>query len=147
MPGYVVCRSGDLADGEKMMVAVNDREIAIFNVEGSFFAVRNRCPHMGGPLCTGNTVAELRSTGPGSYDHGGPRTIVRCPWHQWEFDVRTGQSWADRRLRTRAYAVTVERGEELQVHAAAGTERVPGPYQAETYRVDVDGEYLVVHVD
>lgn len=52
-----------------------DRVIALFNVNGTFYALDGVCPHQGGPLGRG----EL----------GG--CIVTCPWHGWQFDVRTGQ--------------------------------------------------------
>ena len=67
----------------------------------------------------------VTSSEPGSYDYSRPGEILRCPWHGWEFDVRTGRSWCDpKRLRLMNYAVTVEPGAKL----------VEGPYVAETSR-------------
>jgi 3-phenylpropionate/trans-cinnamate dioxygenase ferredoxin subunit len=61
--------------------------------------------------------------------------IIRCPWHGWEFDIRTGQSYCDpKRFRTRAYAVNVEPGASV----------VKGPYVAETIKVSVESDYVVV---
>ena len=72
---------------------------------------------------------------PGSYDYSRPGEIVRCPWHGWEFDVRTGRSWCDpKRMRLMNYAVTVEPGAKL----------VEGPYVAETFAVAVEDDYVVV---
>ena len=65
------------------------------------------------------------------------REFLRCPWHGWEFDIRTGQSWCDpKSTRARQFQVTVEPGEKL----------VKGPYVAETFPVSVEEEYLVVEV-
>ncbi len=117
------------------MVTVAGREIGIFNLNGEYFALANRCPHAGGPLCRGKIVALVQSDGPGSYRLARHREFLRCPWHGWEFDIRTGQSWCDpQRLRTRKYAVSVEPGAKL----------VEGPYKAETFPVSVEGKYVVV---
>ena len=57
------------------------------------------------------------------------------PWHGWEFDIRTGQSWCDpTRVRARPYAVSVQ----------PGTRLVAGPYVAETVPVSVENDYVVV---
>ncbi len=62
---------------------------------------------------------------------------MRCPWHGWEFDIRTGRSWCDpRRLRLMQYAVKVEPGATL----------AEGPYVAETFKVAVEDEYVVIEV-
>ena len=62
---------------------------------------------------------------------------MRCPWHGWEFDIRTGQSYCDpATIRTRAYAAGV----------APGSSVVEGPYVAETIPVRVEEDYVVVEV-
>jgi len=43
----------ELPPGQSKVVMVNNREIALFNIEGTYFAIHNRCPHEGGPLCEG----------------------------------------------------------------------------------------------
>jgi 3-phenylpropionate/trans-cinnamate dioxygenase ferredoxin subunit len=109
--------------------------VVVFNLGGEFFALNNRCPHRGGSLCEGVQTGVVQSSGPGDYRVSRKGEIIRCPWHSWEFDIRTGQSWCDpQRLRTRKYAVSVEPGAAL----------VEGPYKAETFPVRVENRYVVV---
>ena len=70
--------------------AVRGRSIAVFNLGGEFFGLFNRCPHQGGPMCEGILTGLIESDEPDRYSRKGE--IIRCPWHGWEFDVRTGQS-------------------------------------------------------
>jgi 3-phenylpropionate/trans-cinnamate dioxygenase ferredoxin subunit len=74
--------------------------------------------------------------------------MLRCPWHGWEFDVKTGQSWLDpARTRVRRYPVTVEPGTSLAAGAPDGMSGLEkGPYVAETYPVSVEQQYIVVEV-
>jgi len=123
--------------GKPKLVTVAGREIGVFNLNGEYFALANRCPHAGGPLCHGKIVPLVQSDGPGSYRLARHQEFLRCPWHGWEFDIRTGQSWCDpNSVKARPFAVTVESGEDL----------VKGPYVAETFPVLVEEDYLVVEV-
>jgi nitrite reductase/ring-hydroxylating ferredoxin subunit len=133
----VVARALDVAPGHCKIFNVAGREIGVFNVGGEYFALANRCPHEGGPLCQGRIIALVQSDGPGTYRLERDREFLRCPWHGWEFDIRTGQSWCDpKSTRARQFQVTVEPGEKL----------VKGPYVAETFPVSIEEEYLVVEV-
>ena len=61
--------------------------------------------------------------------------FLRCPWHGWEFEIRSGQSYCDpRKTRIRKFDIKVEPGETL----------VKGPYKAETFAVTVEKNYLVI---
>ena len=135
MAKHVVAAVGDIPPGGRRLVDVNGRAVVVFNLGGEFFALNNRCPHRGGSLAAGKQVALVQSSEPGEYRTSRRGEIIRCPWHSWEFDIRTGQSWCDpQRLRTRRYPVSVEPGAKL----------VEGPYKAETFPVSVEGEYVVV---
>ncbi len=85
---------------------------------------------------------------PGAIEYSRPGEILTCPWHGWEFDIRTGRSWCDpERLRVRRYEVSVESGEALTAAADPPLPgKVPGPYTAETYPVTAEGRYLVVEI-
>jgi 3-phenylpropionate/trans-cinnamate dioxygenase ferredoxin subunit len=141
----VVARVHEVPSGARKLVTLAGREIGVFNLGGEFFAIRNRCPHQGASLCAGRLVPVVHSRHPG--DHRlGDTTLLQCPWHGWEFDVRDGQSWCDPgRLRVRSYKVEVERearSGETQASVVEG--RVMGPYRAESYPVTVeDGDVIV----
>jgi 3-phenylpropionate/trans-cinnamate dioxygenase ferredoxin subunit len=139
---YAVAAEGEIPPGGRKIVTIERRQIGIFNVDGEYFALRNRCPHQGAALCEGHVLAALESTGPGDLRLADGR-LLQCPWHGWEFDVRTGQSWCEpQRTRVRAYPVrVVEPGE-----AARFPGLVPGPHVAETYPVSVQQRQIVVEL-
>lgn len=129
--------TSEIPPGARKLVTVKGRPIVIFNLGGEFFGLMNRCPHQGGSLCHGVITGLLESPEPGKYIYSRKGEILRCPWHGWEFDIRTGQSYCDpERIRTKSYPV----------HAAAGKTVVEGPYVAETILVRVEEEYVVVDV-
>ena len=114
MARYVVGTVDEIAPGTRKIVEVGGRSLGVFNVNGEYFALLNRCPHQAGPLCKGNAYGFLKSGAVGEYEYSRPGEIVRCPWHGWEFDVRTGQSWFDPvQVRVRRYDVTVAPGSAL----------------------------------
>ncbi|HZP43275.1 MAG TPA: Rieske 2Fe-2S domain-containing protein [Candidatus Binatia bacterium] len=93
MPNFVrVASVGDVQPGTGRCVEVNGRQIAIFNVAGTFHAIDNTCLHRGGPLAEG----ELDGT------------VVTCPWHGWQYDVVTGINTMDDGDRVERFDVKVE---------------------------------------
>jgi nitrite reductase/ring-hydroxylating ferredoxin subunit len=148
MARHVVATVAEIPPGSRKIVEVAGRSIGIFNVGGAFFALRNRCPHQGGPLCTGTLWGSVTASVPGEYQYTRPGEIVRCPWHGWEFDVRTGQSWVDpARLRVRRYEVSVELDPVTRdAGPVAAGSLVPGPYVAETFATSVERPYIVVEI-
>jgi nitrite reductase/ring-hydroxylating ferredoxin subunit len=145
---YVVGLVADIPPGGRRIVTAGARSVGVFNVDGEFFAVRNRCPHQGGPLCEGSLWGRVVSPAPGRIEYSARREMLACPWHGWAFDIRTGRSWCEpARLRVRGYAVTVEDGLSLKRQSQSGTVGlVSGPYTAETFPVALDGEFVVVDV-
>jgi nitrite reductase/ring-hydroxylating ferredoxin subunit len=126
---YVVARTSEVPEGERLIVEVSGREIGIFNIEGEFYALLHRCPHLGGPLCRGQVLNLIYAPAPGDVRFDASRYLLTCPWHNWEFDIRTGQSyWSPERLRARQLPVGVESGEAVAGALERGSaERVPGP--------------------
>ncbi len=86
----------EFAPGTAKVVDVNGHEIAVYNVDGKFYATSNLCPHQGGPLAEGMMDGQ---------------TVI-CPWHAWVFDVTDGTSPVNPRVKIPCYAVTVQ-GDEL----------------------------------
>ena len=70
------------------------RTVAVFRTANKFYAIANRCVHKGASLCEG-TVTE----------NG---TVIRCPWHNWSFDLATGEHCLDPREKLRTFEVRTE---------------------------------------
>lgn len=146
MSRYVVARTTDVPDGERLLVEVNGRAIGIFNVSGRYYAFVNRCPHAGGPMCKGQLVSRLDAARPGQYTIDASRKFLACPWHGWEFDLETGRSYFDPAQALRAFPVDVAPGETLAPEIEAGDVQglIEGPFTAEKIPIVVEDEYLVL---
>jgi 3-phenylpropionate/trans-cinnamate dioxygenase ferredoxin subunit len=137
MSRHVVAAVRDLPVGARKTLTVNGRPIVVFNVHGAFFGLLDRCPHQGANLSKGILGGLAQGDQPGKVRYTRSGEFLRCPWHGWEFDIRTGQSWCDPdRVRARTYLV----------EAARGAEFVQGPYLAETFPVTVEDDYVVIEV-
>lgn len=88
----------DVPAGEGRVVEAGGRVLAVFNVQGRFFAIDNACSHRGGPL------------GEGDVEDG----VVTCPWHAWRWDVRTGANVNNPAVTLACFPVRVE-GDALVV--------------------------------
>ncbi len=85
----------DVPPGTTQTVMVNERALALFNVEGTVYAIYNICPHEGGPLAEGHLKGY----------------VVSCPWHDLSFDIRNGQGTDGGGYCVGSYEVKVESGE------------------------------------
>ena len=108
MPAHVIVTIGEIPPGGRKIVTVNGREIGVFNLGGHYYALRNICPHKSGPLCRGRLRPLVLPDGPTGMTYTREGEIIKCPWHQWEFDIKTGQALYDPKLRVRTYRVEVE---------------------------------------
>ena len=132
---HIVARAADIPPGKRRCIDVEGRGIVVLNVAGEYFALSSQCPHKGGALGEGLLTGLVEASAPGEYRYSRPGEMLRCPWHQWEFDIRTGRSYCDpRRMRLMTFDVAVEPGATL----------VEGPYVAETFSVAVEDEYVVI---
>lgn len=135
MTKYVVATVDEIPPGHRKVVEVAKRSVGVFNVKGNFYAIRNQCPHGGGPMCEGVTSGLVRSDKPGNYDYIMRGEIIRCPWHGWEFEIATGRSiFNPHRTRVRSYQVSVS-------GSAAEHESV------ETYPVSVEDGFVLLHTE
>jgi nitrite reductase/ring-hydroxylating ferredoxin subunit len=114
----VVGLAEDVLEGGRVVVDVDGIEIGIFRLDGRLYAWENRCVHAGGPVCQGklmNRVVERLDVGKRSLgDDFSAALHIVCPWHGYEYDVRTGEHPADPDLRLRSVEVE-ERGGEILV--------------------------------
>jgi nitrite reductase/ring-hydroxylating ferredoxin subunit len=132
---HVVCQADEIQPGGSKHVHVAGRDIAIFNVNGEYSAIGDRCPHEGASLCRGAIVGLAEADEPGEARMTRHGEFVRCPWHGWEFDLKTGKSWCDpRRTRVKKFDLAVEDGAKI----------VEGPYKIDVFDVRQEGSYLVI---
>ncbi len=137
MARHVVAATDEIAPGASKQVEIAGRQIGIYNVHGEFFAISDRCPHEGASLCKGRIVGLAEASEPGKYRLSRSGELVRCPWHGWEFDIRTGKSWCDpQRLKVRSFDVRIE----------SGAAKVEGPYEVETFPVAIEKQLIVVEI-
>lgn len=135
MASHVVAPVSEIPPGTRKLVTLDRREIVVFNLGGEFYALANRCPHLGGSLCNGIQTAIVESPEPGVYNASRPGEMIKCPWHGWGFDIRSGRSWCDLTVAVRQYPACVRSGAVLG-------ESVPNA--AETFQVRVEDYYVIV---
>ena len=93
-----IAGTADVKPGHGIVAEVNGKTLAVFNVDGTFYAVDNTCVHRGGPLGEGDLEGE----------------VVTCPWHGWQFNVTTGGCVNNPSAKVETYQVKVE-GAEVKV--------------------------------
>ena len=136
MPKYVVAARDEIPAGGRKLLTINGHSIGVFNIDGEFYAMRDRCPHQGYPLCQGQLWGPVQASIMGTTETTTTGPLLRCPFHGWEFDVRTGQSWFDLdRQHKRRFPVSM---------ALVATELQKGNYQAKMYPVSVDEQGISV---
>jgi nitrite reductase/ring-hydroxylating ferredoxin subunit len=95
-----VAKTSDLGSGQGMVVEVEGRAIALFNVNGEYFALDNICPHRGGPIGEGYVDCHNQT--------------VQCPWHGWTFSLASGVSPVNAIAKVEKFDVQVE-GDEVRI--------------------------------
>ena len=112
---HIVAATAELPPGQRKIVEIAGREIGVFNIKGSFYALRNICPHKGGPLCRGRLRHLVVASGVYRIAYQQEDEILKCPWHQWEFEIKSGRALCDAQLRVKTYPVCCE-GEEIVLY-------------------------------
>jgi nitrite reductase (NADH) small subunit len=107
MAKHVVARGEDIPPGGRKIVRVAGREVGIFNLEGTFYALKNVCAHQGSRVCLGRIVGTALPSEVYEYKYGREGQILRCPWHEWEYDITTGESLFDPNVKILSYPVEV----------------------------------------
>jgi nitrite reductase/ring-hydroxylating ferredoxin subunit len=93
-----VATRAEIPAGSGKVVEAGGKTIAVFNCEGTFYAIDNTCKHRGGPLGEGSLSG----------------VTVTCPWHGWEYNVANGMCALDSSVSVQTFPVTVE-GDEIVV--------------------------------
>ena len=98
MPFVKVARLSEVPAGSARTVDLQGNPVALYNVDGSVYATTNTCPHRGGPLGEG-TLAD---------------GVVTCPWHRFQYDVKTGACKTNPALHLACHKVMLE-GEDILI--------------------------------
>jgi nitrite reductase/ring-hydroxylating ferredoxin subunit len=113
VPEVLVGLRSAFGERDVKVKVIAGREIGVFRLGDEFFAYDNNCPHAGGPVCQGrlmNRVEESIATDGTSCGARFSRDDVNivCPWHGYEFDVRTGRHQGQQSLRLRSFTVRLD---------------------------------------
>ena len=137
MARHVVAPASEIAPGTSKIVSVAGRSIGIFNVNGEFYRADQPLPARRRAAVHRLRPRPFTADRPGEYRLERHGEMLRCPWHGWEFDIKTGQSWCHpESVKARTYQVEVVPGEAL----------AKGPFVAETVPVSVEQNYVVVEL-
>jgi nitrite reductase/ring-hydroxylating ferredoxin subunit len=155
MGRHVVCRKDELPPGEVKITEAGNIEVGVYNVKGEYYALHNKCPHRGAPLCEGRITGLMTGPEPGEYAIDRDGEIIRCPWHGYEFDITTGEFVLEpRTVRSMTFDVTVESPEvfcddgsfeDTDVEEAIEAEFGQAEPEVDTYPVSVEDDVIVVH--
>ena len=111
MPDKIfVCHAQDVVPGSPVIAKVRNLSVGVFRVGDSFYALLNLCPHRGAPLCEGVQCGTTAPVDRAEFVYHRDNEIIRCAWHGWEFDIKTGAALAASGVRARTFPVTVENG-------------------------------------
>jgi nitrite reductase (NADH) small subunit len=116
MAEFMAGNVDDYADGDRKVVVCGDREVGVFRIADEFYAWHNRCAHRAGPVCQGRImkrvlepVASDKTTRSQAYDEA--ESHIVCPWHGYEFSIRSGFHQGNSRVRLRKAELAVRDGE------------------------------------
>ncbi len=106
------CNITDVSPEKPCKVMLNKRDYGIYQIDDAYYALRDKCPHRGGSLCggpvTGTAIPVDINIDGFRFIYGRDKQLVRCSWHGWEYDIKTGECLADTRLKARKVEVVRE---------------------------------------
>ena len=120
MPEFFVAKASELPEGDRRIVTAGAREIGVFHKDGAYYAYSNYCLHSGGPACEGLLINKVVDVIAADRTYRG-QTFADdvhfvCPWHGWEYDLKTGECVGDRSRKLRKFEI-VRRGDDIYVIA------------------------------
>lgn len=107
---HYIAEVDEFEDSDRVIVDLQGREIAVFNVDGEFHALSNYCVHQGGPACEGLISGSLEVDDEMELTYNSENKVVSCPWHGWEFEIESGDHLAPTDYRLPTYEVVVRDG-------------------------------------
>ena len=142
---HEVCLAAELPPGQRRIVDLGRRSIGVFNIDGRYHAIANVCPHQRAPLCKGTLAQTAYADKPDQWNWDETSCVIRCPWHGWEFDIRSGRSvFNPHRMGVRSYEVAVEPAQGGTGQRTVSSDE-PDP-QLETYEVAVEDQVVVLYI-
>lgn len=97
--------------GEVRLIWLGRHPVGLFCVQDQLYALADRCPHRGAPLCSSGRAVRGIALRKGVPAQGPQPSLLRCPWHKWDFDIATGKCLVHPRLRVRSYQVVIDQDE------------------------------------
>lgn len=112
---HLICKPDEIPTGEVRLVTVDAIEIGVFRQGDEYFAYQNICPHQGGPACEGLRTPQIEDTFDANGLFIGQRLDendmhIVCPWHGYEFHLKTGEHVRDAKVRLKSFPVSVKDG-------------------------------------
>ena len=120
--------AADFADPGRKVIDADGLEVGVFKLGGEFFAYANVCPHMGGPACQGKMMPKVEEVIADDHTSKGmafskKQLNIVCPWHGYEFDMRTGIHAGNPKVRLRSIKVHVSKDGDVIVSLPDARER------------------------
>jgi nitrite reductase/ring-hydroxylating ferredoxin subunit len=115
MSEHVIANPEELSEGDRLVVELEGKEIAVFQINNEYHAYLNWCPHQSGPVCEGNLTGTHEST----FDRDSLEMttewaregeVLNCPWHGWEFNINNGECLSREGIKLPSYPVYEEDG-------------------------------------
>ena len=109
---HVLFGAEDVAPGKMRAVEVDGIPIVVVReANGQFHALRNSCPHRGAAVSGGFLMQKVVCSSSRDYKLDESTLVVRCPWHNYEYDVETGNCMVEGDRGLKVYSVAVENGQ------------------------------------
>lgn len=104
-----LCKVNDLSSGELREFKVNNRRIVVARTNDGFYAIHGVCPHQGVGLAAGSLTGTNLPSSVGVFCYGRKDQVIRCPWHNHEYDITTGKSIHDpEKNKLKSYKLVVD---------------------------------------
>lgn len=115
MGEHIVTNADELEDGNRIVAELEGREVGVFNVDGEYYAYTSWCAHQSGPVCEGSIGGTMEAefdpeTLETDFRWGREGNVLRCPWHEWEYDIVSGECLSHPDIRLPSHDVRVDDG-------------------------------------